>query len=71
MHDFAKTLIFMGFLLVGAGLFIALVGKASGVGRLPGDFYLKKGKFVFYFPLMTCFVVSLLLTALFSIFGRK
>lgn len=71
MHDFAKTLIFMGFLLVGAGLFIALIGKATSIGRLPGDLYMKKGKFVFYFPVMTCFIASLLLTALFSIFGRK
>ena len=71
MQDFAKALIFMGFVFVGAGLFIAFAGKTAGIGRLPGDIYIKKGSFVFYFPLMTCFAVSLFLTAVFSLFGRK
>lgn len=59
----------MGKLLVVAGLFLALVGlfmwKLSGripLGRLPGDFWVQKPGFSFYFPLTTCLLLSLLLT---------
>ena len=71
MSDFSKTLIFFGFVLIGAGLLIALFGKVSGVGRLPGDIYIKKGSFVFYFPLVTCLLLSVIMTVIFSLFGRR
>ncbi len=71
MSDLAKTLIFFGFILIGSGVILMLFGKIPGLGRLPGDIYFKKGNFVFYFPLATCLFASLLLTLLFSFFGRK
>lgn len=71
MNDLAKTLIFFGFILIASGLTLALFGKLPGLGRLPGDLYFKKGNFVFYFPLVTCLLASVLLTVIFSIFGRK
>lgn len=59
----------LGKLLVGAGIVLALVGlflwKLSGripLGRLPGDFYIQKPGFSFYFPLTTCILLSLILT---------
>lgn len=71
MNDFAKTLIFFGIVLIGLGILAALFGKIPGLGRLPGDFYLRKGSFTFYFPLTTCLVLSLLLTLVFTLFGRR
>ncbi|MBU3760026.1 MAG: DUF2905 domain-containing protein [Candidatus Omnitrophica bacterium] len=71
MNDLAKTLIFFGLVLAGSGLVLALFGKVPGLGKLPGDVYLKKGSFVFYFPVVTCLLLSVLLTAVLSIFGRK
>lgn len=71
MNDLAKTLIFFGFILVGSGLVIALFGKVPGLGKLPGDLYFKKGNFVFYFPVVTCLFASVILTLVFSLFGRK
>jgi predicted MFS family arabinose efflux permease len=58
----------MGRGLVIVGLVIAAVGLAmmAGVplGRLPGDFHVRRGSFTFYFPLATSIVVSILLTLL-------
>jgi hypothetical protein len=58
----------MGKLLVVAGLIITGVGlllwAGVPVGRLPGDFVLRRGTFTFYFPLATSIVLSLLLTLL-------
>ncbi len=58
----------MGRVLVILGLVIAAVGLAmmAGVplGRLPGDFTVRRGAFTFYFPLATSILVSLLLTLL-------
>jgi len=71
MNEFSKTLFFFGFVLIGAGLLACLFGRIPGLGRLPGDFYIRKGSFVFYFPLATCVVASLALTLIFSFFGRR
>lgn len=70
MNDFAKTLIFFGFVLIGIGLVIAMAGKIPGLGRLPGDIYVRKGNFTFYFPLATCLVLSLVLTLISFIFRK-
>lgn len=71
MNDFAKTLIFFGVVLIAAGFIAGLFGKVPGIGRLPGDFYFRKGSFTFYFPLTTSLLLSLLLTLVFTIFGRR
>ncbi len=71
MGEFSKTLIFFGIILVLAGVLAAIFGKIPGIGRLPGDFYFKKGSVTFYFPFATCLILSLLLTLFFMIFGKK
>jgi len=71
MNDFAKTLIFFGLVLLLAGIVVGLMGKVPGIGKLPGDIYFRKGNLTFYFPLATCLLLSLLLTLVFTIFGRR
>lgn len=71
MSDFAKTLIFFGIVLIGLGLLVTLFGKVPGLGKLPGDIYVRKGNFTFYFPLATCLILSLILTLVFTLFGKK
>ena len=65
----------MGKLLVYLGLGIAALGVLLMVGvpfgRLPGDFYVKRGNFSFYFPLTTSIIVSILLTLIFTFLGRR
>jgi len=64
----------MGKALVLIGLAVAAIGVVMmfGVplGRLPGDFYVRRGSFSFYFPLTTSVVVSILLTLLMAAFRR-
>jgi len=56
--------------LVVIGLIFILGDKIPWIGRLPGDIIIKRDKFTFYFPLMTCIIISLLLTLLFTLFRK-
>ena len=64
----------MGRALVVVGLIVAGIGALMllGVplGRLPGDIVVSRGRGTFYFPIVTCIVVSVLLTLLLSVFRR-
>ena len=63
-----KTLIVIGLLIAGAGLLMTL---GLPIGRLPGDFTVRRGNVSFYFPLATSIVVSILLTLIFTFLGRR
>jgi hypothetical protein len=65
-----KMLVLLGIFMVGIGLFLWLGDKVPWLGKLPGDILIRKEKFTFYFPLVTCILISLLLTLLFSIFRK-
>jgi hypothetical protein len=64
----------MGKLLIVAGLAIAAIGLLISLGvpfgRLPGDIVVRRGSFSFYFPIVTCIVLSLLATLLLSFLRR-
>jgi hypothetical protein len=62
-----KTLVIVGLVIVGFGL---LMMAGLPIGRLPGDFYVKRGSFSFYFPLATSIIVSVILTLLLAFFRR-
>jgi Protein of unknown function (DUF2905) len=48
-----------------------LVGRVPWLGRLPGDIHIERGNFSFYFPLATSLVLSVVLTLLLYIVGRR
>jgi len=64
-----KNLIIMGIVLIVAGIIFTL-GSRLGIGRLPGDIFIKKGNMTFYFPIVTSIVISIILTLLFNILRR-
>ncbi len=66
-----RMLIIMGLLIAGLGLLFTLGGKIPGFGRLPGDIVIQRKGFTFYFPVVTCIVVSVLLSFLLNIFFRR
>lgn len=64
MSDLCKWLVVAGLLtaVIGALLWSG-VGK-GWLGRLPGDIHYTKGEFSFHFPLVTCLIISVVLTLL-------
>jgi hypothetical protein len=75
MSELGKILLGFGVLLVilGGILLVAenLSGKAPWLGRLPGDIYIRRENWTFYFPLATSLIISLILTIVFALFGRR
>ena len=67
----AKMLIVFGVLLALLGGLLLVVGKVPFLGRLPGDIVIRRQNWSFYFPLTTSIVISILLTILFALFGRR
>jgi predicted MFS family arabinose efflux permease len=62
-----KTLVLIGLAVTGLGLAIML---GLPLFRLPGDFYVKRGNFSFYFPLASSIILSILLTLVLAFFRR-
>jgi uncharacterized protein HemY len=67
---FGKILIFIGFLLILIGLIFSFAGKIPYLGKLPGDIYIKRENFTFYFPITTCILVSIILSIIFYLISR-
>lgn len=68
--SFGKLLVTLGILLVVAGGLIIFVAKIPLVGKFPGDIHIKKENFDFYFPIVTCIVISVILTLLFYLIQK-
>ena len=62
-----RTLVVIGLIVAGIG---ALMMLGLPLGRLPGDIVVSRGRGTFYFPVVTCIVVSVVLTLLLSLFRR-
>lgn len=71
LEGLGKTIILIGVLLVIIGVLITFFEKLPfGLGRLPGDIYIKRDNFTFYFPLATSIVLSIVLSLIFIIISR-
>ena len=70
MPELGRALLIAGAVLLALGLLLTLGARLPGVGRLPGDVVYRKGSFTFYFPIVTCILLSVVLTVLLRIFRR-
>ncbi|HXL01716.1 MAG TPA: DUF2905 domain-containing protein [Candidatus Atribacteria bacterium] len=64
----------MGLVFIVVGVLLLLLSRIPGVsklGHLPGDIVYRRGNFVFYFPLMTCLIISVILTLIFTLLFRR
>ena len=70
MEFFGKILILTGALLVVLGLIFSFLPKIPYLGKLPGDIYIKKENFTFYFPLASCILISIILSLIFYLISK-
>ncbi|MEP6778202.1 MAG: DUF2905 domain-containing protein [Chthoniobacterales bacterium] len=70
MRELAKILIIFGGVLIVVGILLWNGFGAGWFGHLPGDIRIVRGDSVFYFPIVTCILVSVVLTVLLSLFRR-
>ena len=75
MSELGKVLVGFGLLMIVLGVLLFIAGNLSGrvpwLGRLPGDIYVQRDNWRFYFPLTTSILISIVLTLIFSLFGRR
>jgi hypothetical protein len=71
MSDLGRILIVIGAAVAVLGVVLLLADRVPWLGRLPGDFVVRRGPVTFYFPLVTSIVVSILLTVLVNLFWRR
>ena len=62
-----KILIIIGIILLILGLLYPYI-KKLGLGQLPGDILFKTENVSFFFPVMTCIIISIILTVIFNFF---
>jgi len=70
VNELGKVLVVVGIVIMAVGLLLwSGVGK-NWLGKLPGDIHYTKGNFSFYFPIVTCLLISAVLTLIMWLFRR-
>lgn len=70
MNGPGRSLVIIGLVIVAVGLLISLGPRIPWLGKLPGDIYIKRENFNFYFPLATSVLLSLLLSFILWLFRK-
>jgi len=70
MRDVGRFLLIVGIIATLIGLLLWSGFAPKWLGRLPGDIRIERGNSVFYFPIVTCIIISIVLSLIFSIFRR-
>jgi uncharacterized protein HemY len=71
MQEIGKTIIIFGIILIAVGIFLTFMNKIPLLGRLPGDIYIQKKNFGFYFPLATSVLLSIIISIIFWLLSRR
>ena len=70
MAPIGKSLVFAGIAIIVVGLALWGFSSVPYVGKLPGDIYVRRGNFTFYFPIATSILISIIATIVFSLMRR-
>jgi hypothetical protein len=70
MAGLGKSLITFGIIMIAFGIIITYAGKIPWLGKLPGDIYIKRDNFTFYFPLATSIFLSIIVSLIFWLFKK-
>ena len=72
MPSFGRILISIGLIITAAGLFVLFLNRFNvPMGHLPGDITFTGKNVTFYFPIVTCIVVSIVLSVVFWLLNRR
>ena len=73
MAPLGKALVIIGLLIALAGLLVWGAGSlplVNRLGRLPGDIYIRRANFTFYFPIITCILLSIVVSLVIGLLRR-
>jgi uncharacterized membrane protein required for colicin V production len=70
MRDMGKFLLIVGVITALLGLLLWDGVAPKWLGRLPGDIRIERGNSAFYFPIVTCIIISIVLSLILSLFRR-
>jgi len=70
LQGIGKILILVGAFTAFLGLLLVSWQRLPFLGRLPGDIFVRKGDFQFFFPIATCVIISILLTVIVNLVIR-
>ena len=70
MNELGRLLVIVGLVIAGIGLLLWSGFGRGWFGQLPGDLHVQRGQFSFHFPVVTCLVISVVLTLLMWLFRR-
>lgn len=71
MPELGRLLIIVGGFVLVVGLALAFGPRIPFLGRLPGDIAVDRGNVHFYFPIVTCLLLSIVLTLILNLFFRR
>ncbi|HHZ19145.1 MAG TPA: DUF2905 domain-containing protein [Firmicutes bacterium] len=71
MAGLGRTLIVLGLVLTALGGLLLLGSRLPGLGRLPGDIIIQKENFTLYIPITTSILLSVLLSLVLWLLGRR
>lgn len=70
MEGMGRSLIIIGVVLILVGVVVSLSSRIPFIVRLPGDIFIKRDNFTFYFPLATSIIISVIISLILYIFRR-
>lgn len=71
MAELGRALVVLGVVIAILGLALVFFDRVPWIGRLPGDIHVQRGNWTFYFPLGTSILLSILLTLVLWLIGRR
>jgi len=71
MADLGRTLVVLGLIVAALGAVMMVLPAQPWIGRLPGDIHIERERFSLHVPLVTCLVVSVVLSLLLNLFFRR
>lgn len=71
VQHIGKLLLITGLIIAAAGGLLLLAGRIPWIGKLPGDIMIERKNFTFYFPLATSILLSIVISFILWLLGRK